>query len=411
MDIKIYPSKLIGTVSAPSSKSYSHRMIIAAALADGISEISNVTDSNDITVTSQAMEALGANVLSDSGTYTVRGIKTPAAKADIDCGESGSTLRFIIPVAAALGTTATLNGHAKLPQRPITPYTREFPKKGVTFEPQSGLPITITGRLRAGEYNLEGDVSSQFITGLMLALPLCEEDSAIKLMSPLQSKPYADMTIAALKKFGVDIREMKLDGLPLYLIKGGQKYKPCRIAVEGDYSQAAFFFTANALGSEINVTNLDPDSVQGDKEILNIIASCGREMNPFTADAGNIPDLVPILAVLGSMTKGQSKIINGARLKIKESDRLLAVSEMLNTLGGKVKVLDDGLYIEPVEKLKGGEIDSFGDHRIAMCAAIAATRSENNVVIENAESVEKSYPKFFEDYKTLGGKIDGIIMG
>ena len=299
MDIKIYPSKLIGTVSAPSSKSYSHRMIIAAALADGISEISNVTDSNDITVTSQAMEALGANVLSDSGTYTVRGIKTPAAKADIDCGESGSTLRFIIPVAAALGTTATLNGHAKLPQRPITPYTREFPKKGVTFEPQSGLPITITGKLRAGEYNLEGDVSSQFITGLMLALPLCEEDSAIKLMSPLQSKPYADMTIAALKKFGVDIREMNLDGLPLYLIKGGQKYKPCRIAVEGDYSQAAFFFTANALGSEINVTNLDPDSVQGDKEILNIIASCGKEMNPFTADAGNIPDLVPILAVLG----------------------------------------------------------------------------------------------------------------
>lgn len=406
MDIKIYPSKLIGTVSAPSSKSYSHRMIIAAALADGISEISNVTDSNDITVTSQAMEALGANVLSDSGTYTVRGIKTPAAKADIDCGESGSTLRFIIPVAAALGTTATLNGHAKLPQRPITPYTREFPKKGVTFEPQSGLPITVTGKLRAGEYNLEGDVSSQFITGLMLALPLCEEDSAIKLMSPLQSKPYADMTIAALKKFGVDIREMKLDGLPLYLIKGGQKYKPCRIAVEGDYSQAAFFFTANALGSEINVTNLDPDSVQGDKEILNIIASCGKEMNPFTADAGNIPDLVPILAVLGSVTKGQSKIINGARLKIKESDRLVCVANALNAIGGKVTAGDDFLIMDHIDHFTGGEVDSCKDHRIVMAAAIAATASTAPVIIHGAENVNKSYPRFFDDFKSLGGQFE-----
>ena len=406
MDIKIYPSKLIGTVNAPSSKSYSHRMIIAAALADGISEISNVTDSNDITVTSQAMEALGANVLSDGGTYTVRGIKTPAAKADIDCGESGSTLRFIIPVAAALGTTATLNGHAKLPQRPITPYTREFPKKGVTFEPQSGLPITITGRLRAGEYNLEGDVSSQFITGLMLALPLCEEDSAIKLMSPLQSKPYADMTIAALKKFGVDIREMNLDGLPLYLIKGGQKYKPCRIAVEGDYSQAAFFFTANALGSEINVTNLDPDSVQGDKEILNIIASCGKEMNPFTADAGNIPDLVPILAVLGSVTKGQSKIINGARLKIKESDRLVCVANALNAIGGKVTAGDDFLTMDHIDHFTGGEVDSCKDHRIVMAAAIAATASTAPVIIHGAENVNKSYPRFFDDFKSLGGQFE-----
>lgn len=406
MDIKIYPSKLIGTVSAPSSKSYSHRMIIAAALADGISEITNVTDSNDITVTSQAMEALGAKVLSDGGTYTVLGIKKPAAKADIDCGESGSTLRFIIPVAAALGTTATFNGHAKLPQRPITPYTREFPKKGVTFEPQSGLPITVTGKLRAGEYNLEGDVSSQFITGLMLALPLCEEDSAIKLMSPLQSKPYADMTIAALKKFGVDIREMKLDGLPLYLIKGGQKYKPCRIAVEGDYSQAAFFFTANALGSEINVTNLDPDSVQGDKEILNIIASCGKEMNPFTANAGNIPDLVPILAVLGSMTKGQSKIINGARLKIKESDRLVCVANALNAIGGKVTAGDDFLTMDHIDHFTGGEVDSCKDHRIVMAAAIAATASTAPVIIHGAENVNKSYPRFFDDFKSLGGQFE-----
>lgn len=406
MDVKIYPSKLIGTVSAPSSKSYSHRMIIAAALADGVSEISNVTDSNDITVTSQAMEALGANVLADNGTYTVRGIKTPSEKAEIDCGESGSTLRFIIPVAAALGTTATLNGHAKLPQRPITPYTREFPSKGVTFEPQSGLPITLTGKLRAGEYNLEGDVSSQFITGLMLALPMCEEDSVIKLTSPLQSKPYADMTIAALKKFGIDIREMSLSGLPIYLIKGGQKYKPCRTAVEGDYSQAAFFFTANALGSEVKVTNLDPNSVQGDKAILDIIASCGNDMKPFTADVADIPDLVPILAVLGSFTKGTSKIVNAARLKLKESDRLTCVANALNAIGGKVTAGDDFLTMEHIDTFTGGEVDSCKDHRIVMAAAIAATASDAPVIIHGAEDVKKSYPRFFDDFKSLGGQFE-----
>lgn len=406
MDVKIYPSKLIGTVSAPSSKSYSHRMIIAAALADGVSEISNVTDSNDITVTAQAMEALGANVLSDSGTYTVRGIRTPAEKAEIDCGESGSTLRFIIPVAAALGTTATLNGHAKLPQRPITPYTREFPSKGVTFEPQSGLPITITGKLGAGEYNLEGDVSSQFITGLMLALPLCAEDSVIKLTSPLQSKPYADMTIAALKSFGINIFETKMDGLPLYLIKGNQKYKPCRIAVEGDYSQAAFFFAANALGSEIKITNLNPDTAQGDKAIVDIIDSCGSEMKPFTADAGDIPDLVPILAVLGSFTKGQSKIVNAARLKLKESDRLVCVANALNAIGGRVTAGDDFLTMDHIDKFTGGEVDSCKDHRIVMAAAIAATASERPVIIHGAENVNKSYPRFFDDYKSLGGQFE-----
>lgn len=406
MDIKIYPSKLIGTVNAPSSKSYSHRMIIAAALADGISEISNVTPSNDISVTAEAMNALGANVLADGSVFTVRGIKAPSDKAYIDCGESGSTLRFIIPVAAALGTNATFMGHAKLPQRPITPYTREFPKKGVSFEPQSGLPITITGKLQAGEYCLEGDVSSQFITGLMLALPLCAEDSVIKLTSPLQSKPYADMTAAALKSFGVNIFETKMNDLPVYLIKGNQKYKPCRTAVEGDYSQAAFFFTANALGSEIKVNNLNPDSVQGDKAILDIIASCGEEMKPFTADAANIPDLVPILAVLGSFTKGPSKIVNAARLRLKECDRLDCVAQMLNSIGGNIEAGSDTLTMNPIEKFRGGEVDSFKDHRIVMSAAIAATVSEAPVIIHGAEDVNKSYPRFFDDFKSLGGQFE-----
>lgn len=406
MDVKIYPTKLIGTLNAPSSKSYSHRMIIAAALADGVSEISNVTGSNDIQVTAGAMEALGADVLADGSVYTVRGIKSPASKADIDCGESGSTLRFIIPVAAALGTNTTFTGHGKLPERPYTPYVREFAKKGITFESQSGLPMTISGKLSAGEFLLEGDISSQFITGLMFALPLCEEDSVIKLTSPLQSKPYADMTVAALKNFGINIFETKMNGLPMYLIKGRQKYSPCRVSVEGDYSQAAFFFTANALGSEINVKNLIPDSVQGDKAIIDIIEKCGSDMKPFTVDVGNIPDLVPILAVLGCFTEGTSRIVNAARLKIKESDRITAVANALNAIGGRVTAGDDFLEMQHIDRFTGGEVDSCNDHRIVMAAAIATTASAGPVIIRGAEAVNKSYPRFFEDLKALGGEFE-----
>ena len=412
MDIKVIPSKLKGTVNAPSSKSYSHRMIIAAALAGGVSEVSNVTDSKDISVTSSAMEALGADIIKDNGTYTVKGISSPAEKADIDCGESGSTMRFIIPIAAALGTQTRFTGSGKLPHRPIAPYFREFRKKGLEMTLESGdekldsLPLSISGKLRAGEYFLEGDVSSQFITGLMFALPLCEEDSVIKLTSSLQSKPYADMTIAALKKFGVNIFETSSDGLPMYLIKGSQKYKPCKVSVEGDYSQAAFFYVANALGSEITINNLEKNTAQGDSAIVDIINICGKEMNPFTVDVGDIPDLVPILAVLGSFTKGTSRIVNAARLKIKESDRLTAVASALNAIGGKVTAGEDFLEMQHVDRFTGGEVDSCNDHRIVMSAAIAALSSEAPVIIKGAQAVEKSYPRFFEDFKTLGGQFE-----
>ena len=406
MDIKIYPSKLIGILNAPSSKAYSQRMIIAAALANGVSEITNITVSKDISVSAGAMEALGANVLADEGTFTIRGIKAPPAKAEIDCCESGATLRFVIPIAAALGTESTFMGQGKLPQRPITPYFREFPAKGITFEPQGGLPLHMTGKLTAGEYKMEGDISSQFITGLLYALPLCNGDSVVKLTSPLQSKPYVDMTISALKKFGIEITETSENGLPAYIVKGNQKYSPCDVRVEGDYSQAAFFYVANALGSEIEIRNLDPDSAQGDKEIVNIIRNCGSELKPFTADVGDIPDLVPILTVLGCLTKGTSRIVNAARLKIKESDRLVDVANALNAIGGKVTAGDDHLEIQPVEKFTGGEVDSCNDHRIVMAAAIAALSSDSPVIIKGAEAVNKSYPRFFEDYKSLGGNFE-----
>ncbi len=409
MDIKIYPSKLIGTVNAPSSKAYSQRMIIAAALAEGVSEISNITVSNDISVSAAAMEALGANIFNENGTFTVKGIKTPPQKAEIDCCESGATLRFVIPIAAALGTESTFLGRAKLPQRPITPYLREFPPKGVTFEPQGGLPLHMTGKLTAGEYRMEGDISSQFITGLLYALPLCDGDSAVKMTSHLQSKPYVDMTISALENFGITIKETEKDGLPEYHVKGGQKYRPCDISVEGDYSQAAFFYVAAALGSEIEIKNLDPNTAQGDKEIVDIINSCGSEMKPFTADVGDIPDLVPILTVLGCFTKGTSRIVNAARLKIKESDRLADVARQLNAIGGKVTAGDDFLEMQPIEKFTGGTVDSCRDHRIVMSAAIAALSSDSPVIIKGAEAVNKSYPRFFEDFKSLGGRFE--ILG
>lgn len=408
MDIKIYPSRLIGTVNAPSSKAYSQRMIIAAALAGGVSEISNISVSNDIKVSAAAMEALGANIFEENGTFTIRGIKNPPPKAEIDCCESGATLRFVIPIAAALGTESTFLGRAKLPQRPITPYLREFPSKGVEFQPQGGLPLNMKGKLSAGEYKMEGDISSQFITGLLYALPLCEGDSTVKLTSHLQSKPYVDMTISALKNFGIEIQETSENGLLTYTVKGGQKYSPCDISVEGDYSQAAFFYVANALGSEIEIKNLDPKTAQGDKAIVDIVNDCGNEMLPFTADVGDIPDLVPILTVLGCFTKGTSRIVNAARLKIKESDRLADVARQLNAIGGKITAGEDHLEIQPIEKFTGGEIDSCNDHRIVMSAAIAALSSDSPVIIRGAEAVNKSYPRFFEDYKALGGKFEII---
>ncbi|MDY2848534.1 MAG: 3-phosphoshikimate 1-carboxyvinyltransferase [Oscillospiraceae bacterium] len=408
MNAKIIPTRLQGIVNAPSSKSLSHRYLIAAALSDGVSVIRNVTDSKDISATVDAMTALGAEISKNGSELTVKGIfsgESRPVSADIDCCESGSTLRFIIPIAAALGTASTFRGRGKLPERPITPYVREFAGKDVTFDYNNTMPFSISGRLSGGEYNLEGDISSQFITGLLFALPLCEEDSIIRLTSPLQSAPYVNMTIDVLQHFGIEIRELSLGDHPAFLIKGNQKYIASDAVVEGDYSQAAFYYVANAMGSVITVNNLNEDSIQGDKEIMNIIRSCGMAMNPFTVDVGDIPDLVPILTVLGSFTNGVSRIVNAARLRIKESDRLTAIADALNNIGGQVEAGEDSLTIYPIKHFTGGTVDACNDHRIVMAAAIAATRSLNPVTIIGCEAVNKSYPSFFDDFRSLGGEV------
>lgn len=417
MNVRIKPSKLIGRVNAPSSKSFSHRMLIAAALAGGVSEISNISASEDIDATVGALTALGAKIFREGNTYTVMGIKTPAASAVIDCRESGSTMRFIIPIAAALGCSCEFHGRGKLPERPITPYIRELGKNGAVITKTEGImPFTMNGTLKGGDYVLEGDISSQFISGLLFALPLCSGNSVIRLASRLESKPYADMTVEALSRFGISIDESEdNDGLPVYRIKGGQKYRSADVSVEGDYSQAAFYFVANVLGSEVQVDNLSENSVQGDKKILEIIGGISynkingtgvKRLPSFTADVSDIPDLVPILAVLGCFTDGTSRITGAKRLKIKESDRLEAIASALGNIGGKISVKDDSLEIEPVDGFHGGVIDGCNDHRIVMASAIASTMADGEITITGAEAVAKSYPDFWTDFASLGGNVE-----
>lgn len=407
MDIRIEPSQLRGTVDIPASKSCAHRALISAALAEGISVISGVSMSKDIEATIGAMTALGAEFSVDGTTVTVSGISSRMDKAVIDCNESGSTLRFVIPIAAALGTDSRFIGRGRLPQRPIDIYTRELGKNGIKFLTET-MPYDITGTLKGGIFEIEGNVSSQFVTGLLFALPLLEGNSEIRLTSHLESRPYVDITIDILRRFGITV-ESSENG---FRIVGGQKYKPYDYRVEGDYSQAAFFYVANALGSEVNIANLVPDSVQGDRKILEILnETCyNGSIGCYRADCSDIPDLVPILAVLGAFGSGESVIYNAQRLRIKESDRLVTTAAMLNELGGDVAVTEDGLIIRPTGRMHGGTIDSAGDHRIVMAAAIAATKTDGAVIIRGAEAAEKSYPDFFKDYIHLGGKANVIDL-
>lgn len=409
MDIRISPSKLRGDLSVPASKSCAHRSIICAALAEGVSHLSGVTMSKDIEATIGAMTALGAEFTVNGGDITVKGAGgRKAHDCVIDCNESGSTLRFIIPIAAALGTNTEFRGRGRLPQRPIDIFIRELGKNGVSFGYQNTMPFTVSGGLKSGRFEIEGDVSSQFITGLLFALPLLDGDSDIVLTSHLESRPYVDITIDTLRRFGVSVTETD-EG---FRVKGGQRYIARDEHIEGDYSQAAFFCVANALGSEVELHNLVENSVQGDKKILEIISDMcyNGNIGHYRADCSDIPDLVPILAVLGAFGRGDSVIYNAKRLKIKESDRLQTTAALLNNLGGSVDITDDGLIIHPTGAMHGGTVDSFGDHRIVMAAAIAATAIDGEVVIKGAEAAEKSYPAFFDDYRKLGGKANVIIL-
>lgn len=416
-NVTIKPSRLKGSVQAPPSKSDVHRAIICAALAKGESVISPVAFSEDILATIDCIKALGAEVSVVENKVKINSSRIfENEEAEMPCRESGSTLRFFIPVAAAGGVNAVFNGKGRLPQRPLGVYTELLPNHGVECITEGGLPFEIKGRITPGRFDVPGNISSQFITGLLFALPLLEGDSIIHLTSPLQSKGYIDMTVAVQKQFGVIIENKGSD----YIVKGGQSYIPCNYTTEGDWSQAAFFLVAGAISGDVTVTGIKKNSYQGDKEIVEILKRFGADIEQsetsvhckssglfgIDIDASQIPDLVPILAVCGAFAEGVTTIYNAQRVRLKESDRLSAISNCMNRCGARIAETEDGLTIYGVNSLNGGFAEGYNDHRIVMSMAVAALRSSSDITVSDRESITKSYSEFFNDYRSIGGISD-----
>ena len=414
MVVKITPAKLAGTITPPPSKSQAHRVLIAAALADGESVISNVAFSQDIEATLNCLEHLGAAFARDGSAVTVQGMGANAmsplrrmAYPRLPCGESGSTLRFLIPVALAVRGGGIFTGRGRLMERPQKPYFDLFDQKGIFHEQKDGA-LTVTGMLTPGEYRLPGDVSSQFITGLLYALPLLPGPSAIIPTTPLESEGYIQMTLQAMAQFGVEM-PATLSLPPQYHPQGNQTYRHANVAVEADWSQAGFWYAAMSLGNLVDVNGLNPQSIQGDRVIADQFVRLCRP-GDVDLDVSGCPDLAPPLAVMAALRAGRvTRIVNAGRLRIKESDRLAAVTQVLSALGADIEEHPDSLTIRGKDGLAGGAaVDAHNDHRIAMMTAIAATRCAAPVTLTGAESVAKSYPNFWEDYESLGGQIEEV---
>lgn len=407
--LEIRPAKLAGKIAAPPSKSMAHRAVICAALAQGTSTIRGVDYSDDILATMGAMRALGAEITAQGDTLTVRGIggrELPRGEALVDCNESGSTLRFCIPVFAALGREARYIGRGNLGKRPLAPYYDIFDAQGVPYRHEEGkLDLRVSGRLRAAELSLPGDVSSQFISGLLFALPLLGEGASIRVTGGLESRQYLDLTLAAMRDFGVEIQNREYRE---FTLGDRREYGPCDYTVEGDYSQSAFFAVANALGSAVEVENLRADSLQGDRAAVEILARMGAgkgRLRGTEIDAADCPDVIPVLALAAVLAEGTTHIVRAGRLRIKECDRLSATVQELNALGARIEEGPDSMTITGVETLRGGTVWSHGDHRMAMMLAIAATCCQKPVILKDPECVSKSYGHFFRDYEKLGGSI------
>jgi 3-phosphoshikimate 1-carboxyvinyltransferase len=416
MNLTITPKPLTGTVSVVSSKSLSHRYVIAAGLALGKSVITNVLQSDDLDATKLALSKLGVTFKG----VEIIGTKPTLLSPVIDCHESGSTLRFMIPIACLQNKKVRFIGSGRLQDRPLDVYFDLFNEKQIEYKKPEGksLPLEVKGPIKAGYYKLRGDISSQFLTGLLFALPLLEEESIIELTTPLESKGYIDLTLDVLNQFGIHV--LVVD--QYFYIKGNQTYKPLLTSIEGDLSQAAFWMVAGLIGNQIKITSINQRTKQGDALIIDIIKQMHgsikydafhneyvinpSETDAITIDLSQIPDLGPILMVLASLSKGTTKFINASRLRIKESDRLEAMYQTLIKFGVNIVISDDEAIIEGRETLIGNQaFDSFGDHRIAMAIAIAAIRAEGNVTIINSDVVKKSYPDFYKVYQALGGQI------
>ena len=428
-ELKIYPSNLKGEVKIPPSKSMAHRAIICAALSDGLCIIENIDYSDDIIATIDAMNSLGAKIVKHKDYIEVIGAygsdEKPQETRIIDCNESGSTLRFLVPISLLFKGSSKFIGRGNLGKRPLTTYYNIFERQGIEYSYEEGnLNLVINGELNPGTFEVEGNVSSQFITGLLFTLPLLKEDSKIIITTEMESKGYIDLTLRAMNDFGVEIIN---NNYREFIIKGNQKYNARNYRVEGDYSQPAFFLCADSLGNDILCKDLDLNSLQGDKEVIDILermnvifnandigvkGTTNGELASTVIDGSQCPDIIPVLTSVAALTKGTTEIINAGRLRIKECDRLAAVTSELNKLGAKIIEKEDGLVVTGVEKLQGGvEVWSHKDHRIAMTLAIASTRCEEPIVIKDYECIAKSYPKFFEDFKALGGNVHEWNVG
>lgn len=418
MNVVIDPSHLSGQIKAIASKSYAHRLLICAAIADGPCTLVCDELSDDIIATANCLTALGAEVKYTDGRFNIVPIKTAAQCASLDVGESGSTLRFILPLVCALGAECDIHMHGRLPKRPLSPLYEELIAHGIILSMKGKNPMHVSGVLKNTDFSIAGNVSSQFITGLMLAGAV-SGSAEVNITSELQSASYVDITTECLETFGVNISK-SVDIISV----SGKPRSPGKVNVQGDWSNAAFWLCAGAIGkAPITVTGLRLDSSQGDRKILDVLKSFGVKMDiekdricvypsalsPVTVDAGDIPDLVPVISVVCACADGESRICNAARLRIKESDRLKAVNDMLTALGCDITELDDGLIIKGGKMLHGGCVDSVNDHRIAMSAAVASTVCSGAVEICGAEAVNKSYPGFYKDFAALGGIVNEQI--
>lgn len=410
---------LRGRVRVPSSKSAAHRALIAAAVSQGTSRLSGIDLSDDIRATIEGLRALGADITVNSDSIVVCGITPPKHPVRIHCGESGSTVRFLIPLAAACGVPAVFEGCGRLPERPLDEIVRLLRAHGVECEQPEGrsLPLTVRGKLQPGEYSMSGAVSSQYITGMLFALCILGRGT-VRLTDTLQSAGYVDLTVDTLRRFGARIDT----SLSSYTVECG--CRPTDLSVEGDWSQAAFFLSAATLGGNICLEGLDPASVQGDRACAELFAQMGCRiawdgqrllaqkgtLSPLTADASQIPDLVPALAATMAFLPGESRIVNASRLRLKESDRLAAMADGLSRMGIDCRLTDDSMTVVG-GKPRGAVLSGYNDHRIVMAFAVAARYAQGDSEIDDAQAVSKSYPDFFRDYAEIGGDVHVIRNG
>ena len=382
MDITIQPRPLVGEITVIPSKSQAHRLLICAAFADRPTQLRCADTNRDIEATADCLRALGAQITKTDHGYTVIPIDKVPQTAQLNCCESGSTLRFMLPIVGALGVDAAIMMAGRLPQRPLSPLWELMQRMGCTLTRPTENTIFCTGKLLPGDYSIDGGVSSQFITGLLFALPLIDGETSLEITGKVESRPYIEMTKRALALF--DAPHFR---------------SPETVTVEGDWSNGAFFLAANALGSSLNILGLNENSPQGDRAVVDIIPALQESC--VTISAADIPDLVPILSVVAAANHG-AVFTDIQRLRLKESDRVATVIAMIKALGGNAEADDNTLTIFG-GGLTGGIVDSYNDHRIAMSAAIAATVCQQPVTILGAEAVNKSYPRFWEEYRRLGG--------